>query len=755
MKRLLLGSFWLLTLILCKATAQPVQLTNLTTLYITTDENLPVDSKSTWRTGQLSIAASPGTEGVYSGPIEIRGRGNSTWELAKKPYRIRLASKYQLLGMPARERNWVLLANYADKTMMRNALAFEVSKFLGLPYSCPYRFVDVYLNNTFVGNYTLTDQIEVADERVEVEEQEDTDTEEPAITGGYLLEADGFADQEVSKFTTARGIKVTIKYPEDDEINTAQSNYISNYFQNIENALFSSDFQDPQNGYMKYMDKASLVNWYLACEITGNSDSFWSTYMFKKKNDEKIYFGPLWDFDIAFNNDERLGDATFKRMSTNGHFSANRVWIERMLQDGNFRAALSERWKQLKSAGLHSHFDGLITSMASTLAQSQVKNYEVWPTLNSKVYLEYNYSGSYNDQVEFLRDYLAKRLSWLELQITGELGKETYYKIVNKSTGKVLAPGSDPSLLVQKSFVQGDNTLQWALSNIESDGNKYYFLSNRASGRLISSSDNNTLTQLSLSTGLSGSQQQWQLIFLPDNMHFGLLNRANGMAMDNFNEQTDEGNKIIQFANNIYAASNQQWQIVPTEVNQSALPIYTSGLKATTVKNKILLSWEVYDEKGGSHFEIQRFSDPKKFNAETIGTVQLTDARTGSYKFTDENPLLGINYYRLKQVDMDGTITFSTIVSAKNTGIAQLSLWPVPTAGKANISFSSVFAGNGSLEVYNITGQKLGFFPFAIRNGDNNFSWDTAPLTQGMYLLKVNYGDEEEAVTLKLVKTTD
>ena len=105
---------------------------------------------------------------------------------------------------------------------MRNAVAFEVSSFLGMEFTPAVRFVDVVLNGEFMGNYMVSDQVEVAKGRVPVEEQETTDTEEPAITGGYLIELDGFASSEPVWFQTPKGLKVKVKYPKDDEINMKQ-----------------------------------------------------------------------------------------------------------------------------------------------------------------------------------------------------------------------------------------------------------------------------------------------------------------------------------------------------------------------------------------------------------------------------------------------------------------------------------------------------------------------------------------------------
>ncbi|QRR03748.1 CotH kinase family protein [Dyadobacter sandarakinus] len=729
--------------------SQSGQLTNLPTLYITTDEGTPVDSKTTWRPGHLSVAGSPDMEGLYDGAVEIRGRGNSTWQMAKKPYRIRLASKYQLLGMPAKEKNWVLLANYADKTLLRNALTFELSKFMGLPYSCPYRFVDVYLNNTYMGNYTLTDQIERADQRVAIDKVNADDTEEPAITGGYLLEADGFADQEVSKFYTSRGMKITIKYPDDDEINAAQSQYISSYVQAMEDRLFSDDFRDAEKGYMPYFDQASLVNWYIACEITGNPDSFWSTYMFKKRNDPKIYFGPLWDFDIAYNNDERLGDATFKRMSENGHYEANRVWIKRMLEDPAFREAVRVRWKQLKAGGLRNFLDQTITGMKTTLAESQKRNYEVWPTLDTKVYLENKTSGTYEEHVDFVKEYLSKRLTWLEMQLTGELGSETYYKIVNKYTGRVLAPGSESASLTQRPFSEGNHNQEWIMNNTQVNGERFYTFTNRGTGRRISSPDDQALTPLSLSADQPNARQQWKLSVLSDQTSFGITNRINDLAIDNNNQSPDENSAIIQFNNNINGNENQQWQIVETEVNQSPLPIYTANFTARVADNNIVLSWQVLEEHGGDYFEILRFSDPA-WKPEAVGQVFLTDEGRGRYTFTDQHPLPGLNYYQLKQVDKDGFVTYSRIVSARNPVLSLTTLWPVPAFSKINVSFSSAVQGNASLEIITTAGVTVDKVPVQVFPGQNTYTLDIHYQPAGLYLLRVVH--EEETSVLKLVK---
>jgi hypothetical protein len=284
------------------------QLTDLPTFRIQTAGNVPVNSKTNYVQATLTINSSNEQESVTGLPLGIRGRGNSTWWMSKKPYRIKLDAKRNLLGLPSREKDWVLLANYADKTLIRNAVASKISELINLEYSPSFRFVDVVLNGSYIGNYMLTDQIEVGTHRAPVEKLNPTDTENPIITGGYLLEIDGFASGEPLWFQTPKGLKITIKYPDSDEINTQQKNYIKNFLLDFEAILFSANFRNEEVGYRALVDENSLINWYIACELTGNSDAFWSTYLYKKRNDNHIYFGPLWDYDIAFNNEVYLFD---------------------------------------------------------------------------------------------------------------------------------------------------------------------------------------------------------------------------------------------------------------------------------------------------------------------------------------------------------------------------------------------------------------------------------------------------------------
>ncbi|MDR2475471.1 MAG: CotH kinase family protein, partial [Bacteroidales bacterium] len=244
------------------------QLTNLPTVIIHTIDAQPVTSKEVYIKGAVSIISDNGTN-FFSSNIDIRGRGNMSWTHPKKPYRMKLAQKASPLGLPATERNWTLINNYGDKTLMRNLLAFDLSRKMEMPYTPAGVAVDVILNGEYQGTYQLCDHIEVATARVNIDKMKASDTSLPALSGGYFLEIDAYADTEPVKFYTSRwNIPVVIKSPDDDVIVDAQKEYIKNHFENMLTALASFDYKNPNTGYRKYMDMQTVVRQFLIGEIS-------------------------------------------------------------------------------------------------------------------------------------------------------------------------------------------------------------------------------------------------------------------------------------------------------------------------------------------------------------------------------------------------------------------------------------------------------------------------------------------------------
>lgn len=378
------------------------------TLYLTTDGNAPIDSKDNYVTGNVKLVSNF-TNIDYNGKTQVKGHGNSTWfDMPKKPYKLKLDKKASFMGMPA-GKSWILLANYADKSLIRNELAFDISRRFRRAFTPASRFVELYLNGEYRGNYQITQEVKEGTGLVDIEEQTPSTTTLPDLSGGYLVEQDLFSGGPVN-FQTTHQMPFVVEYPDDDDINQQQKDYIANHFQKAEDALFADNFADPVNGYRKYFDVNTYVDYYIVNEVIGNPDVFRSTYLFKKRNDDHIYTGPIWDFDKAANNDNRLGDQT-NGLMLNSAFDP-KIWINRMMEDRTFRQRIRTRWAEMKN-----NINALpndIDLLAKKLAISQAKNFTKWDILTKQSYLELQVNGSYAGEIAYLKTFMTAHIAWLD-----------------------------------------------------------------------------------------------------------------------------------------------------------------------------------------------------------------------------------------------------------------------------------------------------------------------------------------------------
>lgn len=365
-------------------------------LYLTTPGGKPITSKDDWMADCIiDLKNSEGEDILHFSDVSLRGRGNSTWSYPKKPYAIKLDKKAEILGMPAHKR-WVLLANWMDRTLLRNSVAFEVARKTSLAYTPRGTFVEVVLNGTYLGNYYLCEQIKIDQERVNITEMKKTQTQEPEITGGYLVELDTYYD-EINKFKTARKkLPVNIKEPDEEVLNSQQKSYIENYFNKIEDILYASN---ELSTYKDYIDTDSFIDWWLVHELTGNGEPNHpkSSYMHKDRNG-KLKAGPIWDFDWG----------TFTPGSNS--FKANKsIWYDMLFEDPAFKARVKERWTSLKP-GFQTILP-FIDEQAAYIRQSAIVSNNMWP-------ITQNVNGDeqmfFDDAVKRLRDAYEQRISTLD-----------------------------------------------------------------------------------------------------------------------------------------------------------------------------------------------------------------------------------------------------------------------------------------------------------------------------------------------------
>ena len=401
------------------------QITNLPTVSIHTEAGYDPRDKVTEMPSFITITYDGGTR-IQEYPITARGRGNASWGFPKKPWRIKFAdgkSHHMLRGSsmesPSKAKKWTLINNYGDKTLMRNCLAFEVSKRLNALYTPWAQPVDVIMNGEYKGCYQLCDQISVDKNRVPITEMETWDNEEPEVTGGYLIEIDAYASQETSWFTSNRGNPVTIKHPGDDDITQQQHNYIRGYFNLMESSVFASNYTDPVNGFRKYLDIESFLKHFLIGEFSGNMDTYWSVYMYKEREENQFHVAPCWDFDLAFDNDQRNYPVNGRsNWAYNGGSAAGSMksFVSRLLADGEADKMLNQIWRDNRKEGLldEKTLVAYVDSMAQEMEASANLNFIRWPILNSRVHQNVSALGSFDAEVDVLRNYIPARLNWID-----------------------------------------------------------------------------------------------------------------------------------------------------------------------------------------------------------------------------------------------------------------------------------------------------------------------------------------------------
>ncbi|WP_158798500.1 CotH kinase family protein [Pedobacter sp. L105] len=383
--------------------------TGLPILYLTTAA--PVVSKDDYVTGSLIINANSQFDQVKQNiALSIKGHGNSTWLMPKKPYRLKFNSKGDLLGMPA-AKNWVLLANYDDKTLLRNRFALDLGTKIGADFTPQSRFVEVVMNGVYQGNYLLTSLVEVDPNRVNISELNNGDTPADQISGGYLLEIDVSATPDEYGFRTAKNLLFTIQSP--DVPNADQQTYIHNYVQQTEDALFSANFTDTTSGYAKYINSDSFVNYYLVEELMKNNDAVdWSSIYYYKDVNGKLGMGPIWDFDVAAGN-VNYSDAK----NPTGWWVQNAIWFNRLFQDPAFKQKVKTRWKAIKNNQIVEVMNSIDTN-ATYLDLSEKQNFTTWPILNVYVWPNQFVLGTYPAEVAELKKWLNERISWMDGQIS-------------------------------------------------------------------------------------------------------------------------------------------------------------------------------------------------------------------------------------------------------------------------------------------------------------------------------------------------
>lgn len=390
-----------------------VQNTGLPVVRINTPGSRSVASKETWMEGASMRIENPDGTVDYEGSMSIKGRGNSTWGYPKKPYALKLDSKANVLGMPKHKR-WILLANWKDRTLLRNEAAFWLSRQTGLPYTVRGQFVELEFNGKHAGNYYLCEQIKIGKDRVNIDEMDPFETDPGLITGGYLLELDTYHDyyNEPKRFTSPYfRLPYQVKEPDEEDISDEAFRYIQDYVRELE-TLLRDQTRVANHEYEEYFDVDSAIWFMIVNELANNTDFYntWPTngphsvYLYKERGG-KIYSGPVWDFDYH---------GFVPSLSHQWAGATRTVYYPALYKDEKFRKRMIELWDSRKDELLK--LTDYIDVMADRIRLSEVYNHALWPIPSTQ-----NENGdeqmTFQQAVDRIKEGFTEKWKWMDAHI--------------------------------------------------------------------------------------------------------------------------------------------------------------------------------------------------------------------------------------------------------------------------------------------------------------------------------------------------
>ncbi len=369
-------------------------------------------------------------EPQYEGRGDMNLRGFSSLRYPKRSYTFRLRDEYgeklksPLAGMP-KDSDWVLLAPYPDKTLMRDVLAYELSRAMG-HYAPRTRFIELFLNNSggsissrsYQGVYVLVEKIKRGKNRVDIEELGPSDNDEKSITGGYIFKRDHSNKESPTFFT--RGGEFFLVEPQPEEATPQQREWLERHFKELERSIYGKNFADPERGYQKYLDVPSFIDQHWLIEMSKNVDGFRYSVFFSKDRGGKVKLEPVWDWNLSFGNANYLDGESTRGWYYEQLRDSEISWVRRLTEDPEFNQRQIDRWWELRRGPLQT--DAVlrrVDQIAAQLQEAQNRNFKRWPVLGVFVHPNSFVGDSYREEVDWMKKWIRDRMAWIDSQIPG------------------------------------------------------------------------------------------------------------------------------------------------------------------------------------------------------------------------------------------------------------------------------------------------------------------------------------------------
>lgn len=351
----------------------------------------------------------------FTDKVKIKVRGNSTANPinGKKAYRLKFdkklgATKHDMLGLGYSARNWTLLANVFDHSMVRNALSYHLEKEVGMDFCPGYKFADLVINGNYRGTYQICDHVEIDKNRVNV--NEDT---------GWMLEFQGRGDMLDKPLCFSKdGILMNIKNPEPaDEKDEAQVADVIAPIQDWFTGTWKSKWTgsnvfDTQTGWRSVNDEESLIKFWIITELTGDYDGWMTVKAYKEADEDKLHYGPVWDKDLAYGNYSGENSNVFISDTQNSS-SLTGYLKDYLFKDPRFMAKVKARLKKLLDGGLVDRLCAKVDELGAIVAQTEELSNTKFPR-STKVDQEITNYPIYAKTLEQLKTYLKTRFSTIE-----------------------------------------------------------------------------------------------------------------------------------------------------------------------------------------------------------------------------------------------------------------------------------------------------------------------------------------------------
>lgn len=423
----------------------------------------------------------------YNGKIGIEIRGSSSQSFPKKQYAVETRDALgndldvSLLGFPE-ESDWILFAPYNDKSLMRDVITYKLASEMGR-YASRSKYCEVILNNEYVGIYVLLEKVKRDNNRVNIKKLEPTDISGDAITGGYIIKIDKWDGENNEGWNSSYlpypqsqyPIYYQYHYPKPDEIVQQQKEYIQNKIFQYETIMnFSVNISDSINGYPKFLDVNSFVDFMIVNEVTKNVDGYrLSSYLYKDRDSRnpKIFAGPVWDFNLGFGNADYYEGwmtqgwqveylSNYNNMQWEFYLIPN--WWKKLFNDESFSNKVYARWQNVKSSIYNTqHINTYIDSLTALLDEAKTRNFEKWPVLGVYVWPNPFVGQTYAEEINYLKSWIHDRLLWMDNNMIGEPTSilENKFELINEFKLYQNYPNPfNPNTTIEFSLIKASST---------------------------------------------------------------------------------------------------------------------------------------------------------------------------------------------------------------------------------------------------------------------------------------------------------